>query len=526
MRMSLDDMPLFWNDRRSEGRHPEPINNDDPDSAEYSLQNIELNINAILKGQKDTETISQEFYDYLDNLPIRLFQTTDYAQKINDRFYNWIEQVSRERDGKWDEMKDVIFSSIHLLIIEKLVESAESLPYLHELVFSKPLPSLLESGYVSAKIFDDNHNGPATFDFYIAVAESIRFSEMGTEAAPLLEEMLAKCPELIKQYYFPDNEEQITYVPFTAFMGETEDEEYSTNLSSFSSTFSTSHGDIEFPRNVIMALRDKGRQESIPVIINYISTLGPECAVLLEYVVETCKAIDSRSAIIAWLNAARSDDPITRRFALSVIYQLEDASLDIDQDGLSYLQKRYDLGTEFNNPDFRGQRITNSGEVGIFEKSSGELKKFFEAKGLDSDDLVIRAQLLDITYETLFTPLPGETPEERQERESLLKNFQEHYSEFFDNDFFKTTGLHFNDLGFQEQAAFISLYERSSADQKKDLSVFGLQHGLSGLRTLLVMNADADPKMGHTIISAGISLPPRTAEQIFKTCNYLINIAL
>lgn len=280
----------------------------------------------------------------------------------------------------------------------------------------------------------------------------------------------------------------------------------------------------DFRTEIIKAMGDSQDSFFTSSIINFAKTQRFSAPRYFEKITRSLKNINSPESTSLLLDLAQSSDSIERRIALGILYRLEDRQIGVTEEGLQYLQKRFDLGEEYNNEKYFGQRITNSGQVGIFESSNNKLLKYFNSDGFDSQDLVTKAKLLDITYSSLFTALPGETPEEKNEREEFLEHFQESYSDFFHNDFFKENSFHFNDLSFPEQGSFIRLYENTTGTSKNDLEVFARTYGLQGFRSLLAMGADNDVATGEMVINLGQQLAPQDANKIFTEFNNLIEI--
>lgn len=268
-----------------------------------------------------------------------------------------------------------------------------------------------------------------------------------------------------------------------------------------------------FKASVIEVLNQCGRKSSVEAIINYIKADKEDALVVFQSILETLRKIDQNEAAIRLLDMARVGDEQDKRSALWLLYRLESGRVGISEKGVQYLQKVYDVG-KYNNSDFYTQRITSRGEVGIFEKSSDRFQQYFRLEGLEKKEQLIKAQLLDLTYATLFTPRSNETPSEKKEREKFLQEFQEKYFQFFTAEFFNQAGVRFNDLSFQEQAQFIRFYESADETQKQRVIDFCKNYGHKGFTAFLSL--DYGIEMGETILSIGGKLKRQTANRIFS----------
>ena len=319
------------------------------------------------------------------------------------------------------------------------------------------------------------------------------------------------------------NEESLTQINENEIREITKDKLYEYNEEIGSSVAPSLFESFEdFRTEIIKTMGDSQDTYFASSLINFVKNQQINAPQYIEKITYSLKKINSPESTSSLLALAQSSDSIERRIALGILYRLEDRQIGVTEEGLQYLQKRFDLGEEYNNKKYFGQRITNSGQVGIFESSNNKLLKYFNSGNFASQDLTTKAKLLDITYSTLFTPLPGETAEEKKEREDFLEHFQESYNDFFHNDFFKESSFHFNDLSFPEQSAFLRLYENATEKNKHDLEVFARTYGLSGFRSLLAMGADNNIATGEMVINLGQQLAPQDANIIFSEFNNLI----
>ena len=168
---------------------------------------------------------------------------------------------------------------------------------------------------------------------------------------------------------------------------------------------------------------------------------------------------------------------------------------------------------ELNNPDYFAQRLTAKGDVGIFDDRK-ILQKYFNLGDLTAEEKIIQPQIHDFVYETLFFGKEGESKAERQKREQYLKEFKENYFQFYDDDFFKKTGVRFNNLDFKEQSWFL-IYYKNANDQKKDILLdFVKVHGENGLKTFLSL--ENGEEMGDRILAIGKDIDSISAGLIFN----------
>lgn len=192
----------------------------------------------------------------------------------------------------------------------------------------------------------------------------------------------------------------------------------------------------------------------------------------------------------------KEKDPIDKALATRVVYHLEFGHVGISAEGVKYLERMYDLG-EYNNPDFHVSRLTADGEVGIFDEEL-KLIKYFHLGDLSTDENKVRAQVLDVTYETLFVARPNETEEERKERMIYLKEFKANYHKLAEDKIFVETGVHLNNLSFREQGWFLIYFSTVDGVQKARIKRFLGVFGEEGLKTFLALELDRG--MGEKIL--------------------------
>ncbi|MBI3952716.1 MAG: hypothetical protein HY336_02045 [Candidatus Doudnabacteria bacterium] len=272
-----------------------------------------------------------------------------------------------------------------------------------------------------------------------------------------------------------------------------------------------------FKEHAITVLGEVGSDQTIEVFKRFIVSQGDLSPVWFDRLLSAFRDIDLNKSAAMLLELARSGNEINKMSALAMLYRLEPRQIGISEEGVHYLQRVFDVG-QFNNPNFYAQRITSRGQVGIFEKSSQRLQKYFELTGLTSEEKNT-AQLMDLTYATLFTPKKGETEGERHEREKFLAEFQEKYFGFLNGDFFDIAGIRFNDLSFAEQAQFMMFYGRADEAMKTRVIDFCKKFGLNGFKVFLSL--DYGKEMADVVLQIGDSHP--AASKIFAKYVEIIN---
>jgi len=275
-------------------------------------------------------------------------------------------------------------------------------------------------------------------------------------------------------------------------------------------------------KKILAVLRESKRPESITLIVSFVKKSGADAPLYFESVLDALKAIDKSKSASVLLELARTGDEFAKRSALHLLYRLESGQVGISEEGVEYLQKIYNVG-EYNSDDYYAQRITRRGQIGIFEKASNKFRQYFELQGLDSQEQVIQAKLLDLTYATLFTPRANETAEERAEREKFLAEFQEKYFKFFSGDFFDQAGVQFSNLSFPEQAGFMSFYLEADDATKDRISTFCQKFGLNGLRAFLSLDRGGR-QMGESILVIGEKIDSKLANKIFSRYAELVDL--
>lgn len=200
----------------------------------------------------------------------------------------------------------------------------------------------------------------------------------------------------------------------------------------------------------------------------------------------------------------------------SILYRLELGKIGMSKEGVRYMGRLYNLG-ELNNPDFFVNRLTSSGEVGVFDDEE-RMVGYFELGDLSDDTKQIDAEVLAITYDTLFKDRGEVSEEERVKRESFIKEFTEKYFEVYNERFFEKTGTRFNNLTFEEQGWFLSFVSEAGPNLQERVYDFVDQFGEDGIRAFLSMEFDRN--MGHHVMEK-IYASPKGAD-ILALYNHLV----
>lgn len=218
------------------------------------------------------------------------------------------------------------------------------------------------------------------------------------------------------------------------------------------------------------------------------------------------------------LSMARHKDKDVRTVASRILYRLELGQVGISERGVKYLTKLYDLG-EYNRVDYFARRLTASGNIGVFNEKRN-LEKYFNLGDLSRREKIIRPEILDLAYETLFFQKENLTEDETEKRKNYLQDFQKNYFDFFKSDFFKETGIKLNNLDFQEQGWYLIYCQKSTETDKKRLKDFAKRYGESGLKTFLAL--EFGEENGNKILNMGERLEPRSASAIFEKFNDIV----
>ena len=214
----------------------------------------------------------------------------------------------------------------------------------------------------------------------------------------------------------------------------------------------------------------------------------------------------------------------TNKHALAaILYRIEFGQIGISKDGVKYLESVYDLG-ELNNPDLYAQRLTSEGDIGVFD-SNHALIRYFNADCASLEEEKVKVKVRDFVYETLFVAPKSETEEQKTERLKCLDDFQKNYFSYFASDFFKNTGLQFNNFSFQEQGSFVAFTRNNSDEIKKRAFDFVKSRGELGFEALLSLQPGLDDKTRDLLFSLNTNVPSETMTAILVKFNELDQLA-
>jgi len=211
---------------------------------------------------------------------------------------------------------------------------------------------------------------------------------------------------------------------------------------------------------------------------------------------------------------------------LAALYRLELGTMGISENGMDYLgEKKFDLGDEFNKPEFNAERITNTGAIGIFKGADKEkeLMKFFYLEGLDGDEIEIKAKLMDVTLDTLSMEKLGDTDEEKAKKKECLEELKKNYYKITNDRIFTETGVRLNNLSFREQGSFVVYFNEADENAKDELRDFVNKYGEEGIKSFLALEAGDKEDTGRRILEIGKELKPEVAEVIFEKCAEIVD---
>lgn len=212
----------------------------------------------------------------------------------------------------------------------------------------------------------------------------------------------------------------------------------------------------------------------------------------------------------------------SKRHLTALLYRLELGKINISKEGAQYLEKMYDLG-EYNNENCHIERLTNEGEIGVFDEDK-TLIKYFHLGDLDSPEKKIRAKLFDISYETLFIGRPDESKAEKQERLKYVEEFKKNYHKIANDKVFTETGIRLNNLSFKEQGWFLIYFNQANTKEKDRLRNFVKKQGEEGIKTFLSLE-EAGSKASQNILTIAEKLSANETEIIFRKFNEVASLA-
>jgi hypothetical protein len=508
------------------------------DPVEISPERVQA---ALAKANEYVDTDKwEELDEWMKSLPSDdpLLTQTDFLLQIHERLFALDRKLENRRYTKFGEEADA-FASLKT-IVSRMGKSPNALSYLQRVVNEDRIPPvILREGGIA---LTNNINQGAEVDkdprwhYYSAVGEAA--AQNGTvEAVQLIGQLLKKINVQVESQHQADYNKWLSNTPEEWKTMGVEASSHSAQAIYEQNLAEAEKGvpaeiiagmwageDAYFAKaDLIRYLGETQRPEAVSVIINFLKDEKFKSPEYFSPIITALKKIDQNLAAKELLNLAKGNDETQKRNALWLLYRLEIGQVGVSEEGVRYLQKVYDIG-EFNSPNYYVERITSGGEVGIFNRADNSFQKHFKLEGLDSEQKRIQAQLLDITYATLFGPHAKESSEERVERERLLEEFKQKYFEFFHSDFFKALPVKFNDLTFQEQGQFLKLYEGSNDAEKEVLKAFCKKYGLNGFRTFLSLDY-ADSEQAKRILNIGERLPAETASLIFTRYAAVVDTA-
>ncbi|MFA5954891.1 MAG: GNAT family N-acetyltransferase [Patescibacteria group bacterium] len=228
------------------------------------------------------------------------------------------------------------------------------------------------------------------------------------------------------------------------------------------------------------------------------------------HVGEALSSVNPAKGAEAVLPLLRYADAQVREGATRALLRIELGRIGVSAAGVEYLGKRFNLG-EYNNSKHSVERITGDGQMGIFD-AKGRLFKYFSLEGLGSDDEEIEARVVDFTHETLFTPNPSESAEDKEQRERLLQEFLEHYGEFYGGELTRETGVAWSSLSFVEQGQLLLFYRHADEATKRRTLDFVRTYGEEGFRAFLSLERLGE-NAGERILEIGEKYPHDLGER-------------
>ncbi|MDQ1284228.1 MAG: N-acetyltransferase protein [Patescibacteria group bacterium] len=267
--------------------------------------------------------------------------------------------------------------------------------------------------------------------------------------------------------------------------------------------------------------RELDERSAIDIIISFISNIK---GYLFRDVYHSLVDVLNRDAAYAsskLLPLLKDENPNLETLAGELLYRLEFGNVGISENGIRYLNKMYDLG-KLNNLDYFAQRLTAKGDIGIFDNHR-ILTKYFNLGNLSGEDQLVKPEVMDFTYATLFFPKENETEEEKVQREKYLEEFKTNYFGFYNDDFFKKTKVRFNNLNFREQGWFLMYYKHADPENRQNLLDFAKKYREDGLKSFLSLEFGED--VGEKIMSLGQKLETWQAQLVFGKVAELADLA-
>lgn len=278
------------------------------------------------------------------------------------------------------------------------------------------------------------------------------------------------------------------------------------------------------PFKTLLGFFEKNPKFHKEVSVNLLNNLENSLILEAEHFYKIIEIFNQNPSFVSGLlleKIKQSKINVEKTLLTRFLYHLEFGKIGMSEEGIKYLDKTFDLGSDNSSQGF-AHRATGDGKVAIFDDDN-KIKGYFELSNLDSDEKTVKTQMHQITYETLFYPQKNETEEQKQEREKILEEFKEKYfSTYLDKsgEFYKKTGVAFNNLGFKEQGMFLNFVSQANEEDKNRALGFIKKHKENGFTAFLTMQADLDD--GEKIIQIGEKIEEKKAEKIFALIsNYL-----
>lgn len=272
-------------------------------------------------------------------------------------------------------------------------------------------------------------------------------------------------------------------------------------------------------KKAILNLKENDSEENIEFLLNFWTKnkdpyYGPAIA-------ETGSKINPSFTYGKILEQISESDQEDQARLLSLLYRLELGVIGLDEQGLNYLNQKFEI-EGYNDPAKFAQRLTADGKVGIFSQNQ-ELEGFFQ---LEANDFLsehaepIKKQLQSITKELLFYPKADETPEEQSKREAILKQFCANYFETYLQLFPENSHVRFNDLNLREQGWALLYLDGADKEKQEEFFSFAADFGEDGIRSLIAM--DYGSELGSDIMAISKELKLIEAKAFFKNFSSII----
>lgn len=280
---------------------------------------------------------------------------------------------------------------------------------------------------------------------------------------------------------------------------------------------SDTYTDEKIINQAIYNLAEGGDQETIKFLLNFWGKnrdplYGPAIADIIS-------RIDAQIGVVSVLRELQSASEQDQHRLLSLLYRLELGRVGISEEGLNYLGRRFDLG-EYNSGHNIAQRITADGKVGVFGPDR-ELEGFVQLGAGDftgDPNEARQKEVLDVTYEMLFTPRPDETPDERAIREKILENFKANYFDTYLKLFQageQEHGLHFNNLSLPEQGFVLQFLTENQGDRALRDRFFHFLGNFGENGFFAFRSSEFDPEAAQNILALGESKDHADTERLF-----------